>query len=642
LFLVSIAIQKCREVFMKKQTGLLCLAIAAGAAFLSIRAQGSRTDGWTEISPDVYRSPGWPAGYALVDGSDALLIDAPHDIAGLAGVKKISEVYLTSYHRASCAQVAALLGQGVPIAAPKGAKGWLSPEGVNKYWQESLPLRNSNTAYLVVATGFDGLRYNLENGHKATWHGWELEIVDTPGHARAHCAVLARKGKGPTLAFTGGAFASPGKLWAPYTTDWDHWTDAGLTPTAKSLRRLAEKSPDILCPAYGAVVTKEAVAALNRSAECVEEVAFLKSFERFTKKRLDNAPTYRFLAREQAESNGSKPWSRISEHLYLTGNTYVLVSKDNACLMLDPWDKRSADQLLKLRQDKNLGPLEVVTFSHAHYDHYDGIYHLPDRNSFQVWTLDQVAVPLAEPNLLRAPFLDARPIRFDKTPRDGDSLSWREYRFRFHHLPGQTEFTMGIETVIDGKKCLFTADNFFHQDMFSGSGGWMGLNRSFPPLYAASAQKVLDLAPDWVLAEHGGPFEFNAEDFRRRVQWGEESARAADALSPSGNHQHDWNPHHIRILPLVAKAKPGAQIKATLVTDNILDRPAKLSVRLEGHGLMANQTWSVTVPAKSSMRRQVTLQLAAEIPAGRHVFPCLVYDDGLCDGSDAFMAVDVE
>ena len=58
-------------------------------------------------------------------------------------------------------------------------------------------------------------------------------------------------------------------------------------------------------------------------------------------------------------------------------------------------------------------------------------------------------------------------------------LTWREYRFRFHHLPGQSVFTMGVETVIDGKKCFFTADNFFHQDMFTGTGGWMGLNRAF-------------------------------------------------------------------------------------------------------------------------------------------------------------------
>ena len=41
--------------------------------------------------------------------------------------------------------------------------------------------------------------------------------------------------------------------------------------------------------------------------------------------------------------------------------------------------------------------------------------------------LDQVALPLKDPFLLRAPFLDVRPIAFDKTPKDGETLKWRDY-----------------------------------------------------------------------------------------------------------------------------------------------------------------------------------------------------------------------
>src|SRR5262249_38636536 len=286
---------------------------------------------------------------------------------------------------------------------------------------------------------------SLADGQHIDWHGWDLQVVATPGHSRDHLAFAARKGKdGPLLVFCGDALAEPGKVWSPYTTDWDHWTDAGLKPPAQSLRKLAELKPATLLPAHGAVIKKDAVAALEQTAKNVEEMGFLKSFERFTKNRLKDAPEYRFLAKEQAESNGSKPWSHVSDHLWLTGNTYVLTSKEeDAFLVVDPWDKRSADQVAKLKADQKLGPMEVVMFSHAHFDHYDGIYHLPDRDKFQVWTLDQVATPLAEPGLLRAPFLDARPVRIDKRYKDGDTAAWREYRFRFHHLPGQTEFTMG-------------------------------------------------------------------------------------------------------------------------------------------------------------------------------------------------------
>src|SRR5581483_5957461 len=163
-------------------------------------------------------------------------------------------------------------------------------------------------------------------GQALDWCGWRLRVVATPGHSRDHVAYLARKGEqGPLLAFCGDALASPGKLWSPYTTDWDHWTDLGLAPAAKSLRTLAGLKPSLLLPAHGPVIDRDAVAALEKTAAAVEEAAFLKSFERYTKQRLGNAPQYRFLAKEQAGSNGSRPWTQVSEHLWLTGNTYVLV-----------------------------------------------------------------------------------------------------------------------------------------------------------------------------------------------------------------------------------------------------------------------------------------------------------------------------
>ena len=81
----------------------------------------------------------------------------------------------------------------------------------------------------------------------------------------------------------------------------------------------------------------------------------------------------------------------------------------------------------------------------------------------------------------------------------------------------------------------------------------MTWNRT-PPGYARSAQQVLDAKPDWVLAEHGGAFEFNAEDFRRRVQWGQESAKAADGICVSASHRHDWDPNRVHIEPVLRKA----------------------------------------------------------------------------------------
>jgi glyoxylase-like metal-dependent hydrolase (beta-lactamase superfamily II) len=614
-------------------------------AWVSGSGKNATSPLWREVLPGVFRSFGLPAGYALVDKGSALLIDAPaaaEDWKQL-GVRSVDAVLLTHHHRDSCAAAGGLLAAGIKVKAPRSSAEWLSPEGVRKYWQESLPLRNSRTAYLVVPAGLEGIEYSLEDGQRISWHGWELRVLATPGHSADHVSFVARKGRdGQLLLFTGDALAAPGKIWSPYTTDWDHWTDAGLAAAAKSLGKLAEVTPQVILPAHGRPITKDPARALLQAAEAAAEAGFLKSFERFSKKRLGNPPKYCFLAPEQAGSTGEKPWSKLSEHLYLTGNTYVLVSRDNAVLVVDPWGKRSVDQIKKLQADHHFGPVERVIFSHAHYDHYDGIYDLSGRQQFEIWSLAEVAKPIAEPGFYRAPFLDARPVHFDRRFEDGATVRWREYVFTFHHFPGQTYFTSAVQTIIDGKKCVFAADNFFHVDLYSGTGGWMGLNRSWPGYYAASAQKLLDLRPDWVLGEHGGAFEFNAEDMSRRVQWGQAAARAADALSPSGKHRQDWDPHHVHVEPILHQARPGATLRATLVADNPLSSPRNLTIKLEGRGLTPDQIWNLQLAPAGTARREIAVPLDNSLAAGRHVLSLRVLDGDQIDSSDAFLCIDVQ
>lgn len=633
---------------LRSLSALLCLMVVGLVAWFGSAKDSdkNKADGWIEVAPGILRTAQLPAGYAIVEGKTALLIDAPQGPAGLKGkgIDRIEGVLLTHHHRDTCAAAAGMLAERVPVRASKTAAEWLTPDNVRKFWQGAVPLPNSRVSgYLVLPTGLDGVDCSLSDGQTIDWNGWSIQVVATPGHSKDHVAFAARKGKdGPLTVFCGDALAGPGKLRTPYTTDWDHWTDLGLKPTHESLRKLAALKPALLLPAHGEPI-KDCVAALNQTADAVQEVAFLKSFERYTKQRLGDAPQYKFLVKEQAMSAGQLPWSRISEHLFVTGNTFVLTSKDdNAFLVMDPWGKRSADQIDKLKKDQKLGALEVVTFSHAHFDHYDGIHDLPERDKFQVWSLDQVALAIADPYLLRAPFLDPRPVKFDRRFKDGENAAWREYRFRFCHFPGQSEFTMGVETAIDGKKCFFTADNFFHQDMFSGSGGWMGMNRSFPLPYAASAQKVLEAAPEWVLAEHGGPFEFNAEDFRRRVKWGQASAVAADAISPSGNHRRDWDPNRVHLRPLMQKAKPGATLQWTLHAFNPLGRAEKLTLRLDGRGLTDDQKFDLDLAAGASVQRPLTLKLADKVSAGRHIFTFDVRTGDVDAGCDVLLVVDVE
>lgn len=615
---------------------VVALAAVAGAVWWGRGDPAADLRHWEELRPGVFRTKAAPFGYALVSGGKALLVDAtvaPDAVKELRA--EPAAVLLTHHDRDTAAFAAEYAKAGVPVRAAKGAAPWLTPEGVAKYWKESIPLRDSRTAYFVLPEGIPGVDCSLEAGRVIPFGEWSVTPAATPGHTRDHLAFLIQPGgdvKGPRLVFAGDALHSPGKLWAPFTTDWDHWTDSGLKAAAESLRALAKLDPTAVYPAHGPAITENSTKALTDTAAAVEEAAFLKSFERFTN-RLGNPPQYPFLVpKEQVGSGGDKPWSRVSDHLWLTGNTYVLKAKDSpAVLVLDPWDERGAKQVMKLLADEKLGPVEVVAFSHAHYDHFDGVYTLPGRERCQVWALETVAGPLKEPFRFRATFLDPRPIRFTKEFAAGATAAWGGYTFTFHHLPGQTWYTAGIEATIDGKHCLFTADNWFHQEQYSGSGGWMGLNRSTPAGYAASAKKVLEMAPERVLAEHGGPFGFDAEDFRRRLRWGEAAGKACDALCVSGDHRRVWNPHRVSVEPVLQPVVAGGAAEF-VVRASELGQPG-VAVRLLGRGVIPDR--------EVGPDGRVVVWLPNDLKPGRHVFPVVLSDRQGVDPADTFVAFDM-
>jgi glyoxylase-like metal-dependent hydrolase (beta-lactamase superfamily II) len=627
------------------------------AAAFAVRPSRSASDlgatrpiEWAVVTPGVLKSPGTPHAYALVDGSQALLIDLPQNelLQGLKQMQLTPELLLLTHHHRHTADgaVAARLQQ-ISVRGPRAEQELLTPDGVAKFWQDSVPLRNSRTAYFVLPQGIDGIDASLEDGQTIEWRGWKINVLATPGHSLGHLTYVARRrDDGPATMFCGDALANNSTIWSPFTLDWDHWTDSGAKPAAESLRRMAQLEPSILCPAHAEPIRQDVRSAINRTIAAVEEAGFLKSFERYSDGRLGDAPSYEFLAPDQVATSGEKPWTQLSQHLFITGNTYVLASSNGKTMALDLWGKRSVDQIQKLTSDHGLRMPEVVWVSHAHYDHFDGIYDMPDRAEFSVWTLDRTSNVLEQPGRFRAPFLDARPITVDRKFTADDEVTWHEYSFRVHHLPGQTVFTMGIETTIDGRRCLFTADNFFHMKQFSGSGGWTGLNRALPGGYAWSARKILEIQPAWILAEHGGPFQFNAEDFRRRVLWAEAAAGAADRLSPSGDHRCDWDPHLVAVEPYLVTARPGQSVTVKLITRWSAAGKAPQTYQLEGRGIAQDSSGLLpggfdAFDAGGQSTTELVVKLNSTAPSGRHVLPVQITAGDQLLGIDCVLVVDV-
>jgi glyoxylase-like metal-dependent hydrolase (beta-lactamase superfamily II) len=613
----------------------------------------------------VLRSDGFPCGYALIDGRAALLIGAPAGV-NLAllkqrGVDRCELVLLTHHHRDSCEQGGQLAAAGIAIRAPKKAESLLTPEGVRSYWKTSLPAEVPGRfpplferswgrwAYLVLPAGIEGVRCDLEDGQQIRWHGWTIEVLAAPGHTPDHLAYLAHRApseKQPLICFCGDALCAAGRIWSPYTTDWHHAQDDGLRMAAASLTALAARKPDVLCPEHGSPIVEKPCEALTVTAKALERAAMLKSYERYTKEMIGKPPRYAFLADDQVGSanpqGNPKPWAKLSPHLYLTGNTFALASKDGPVLLVDPYAQNLVQRVQELQRDHRVGPVEVVLISHAHNDHYTGVFALPRRDQYQVWTLDCIADVIGDPGRFRAPYVDARVVKTDRRLEDGQTVTWREYSLKIHHLPGQTWFAMGVEVVVDGKKCLFTGDNFYHADQYTGSGGWSGLNRGLPGGYAQSARLVLGLQPDWVLAEHGGAFAFNPEDFRRRLRWAQEATAAADSLSPSGHHVYDWDPHRLRIEPILCKGIPGRPVRLRVVVTNPTGQERRYRLRPSRPEVVLGRELEMIVPPHSERSQAIKLNVSSRLGKGRYAVPYVAEDGNTLDASDVFFVLDID
>jgi hypothetical protein len=194
---------------------------------------------------------------------------------------------------------------------------------------------------------------------------------------------------------------------------------------------------------------------------------------------------------------------------------------------------------------------------------------------------------------------------------------------------------------IDNRRCLFTADNFFHQDQFSGSGGWMGLNRSYPAAYGESARMVLNLNPQRILAEHGGPYVYDAEDYRRRAKWGAAAAKATNALCLSGVTEWDWNPNRVEFEPHLQTAKPGTKLRGTLRVTNTSTRPQAVTLRTPGRKFVPDflDTWELQPGRVRELVRE--FELSPDARPGRHVFEVRSTDAGGVEGCDCYFVVDV-
>jgi glyoxylase-like metal-dependent hydrolase (beta-lactamase superfamily II) len=192
-----------------------CVITVAAIAWFTTAQPKADLKHWEKAGEGIYRTKDGPHGYAIVNGDLAILIDAtisPEAVAEL-GVKTVEAVLLTHHHRDTAAFASEYRKAKVSVRAPKESADYLLPESVAKFWQDSVPLRNSRTAYFVLPEGVEGVDCTIADGKSFTFGAWSINPVATPGHSRDHFAYFVEHAadvKGPRYLFAGDALHSRG------------------------------------------------------------------------------------------------------------------------------------------------------------------------------------------------------------------------------------------------------------------------------------------------------------------------------------------------------------------------------------------------------------------------------------------------
>jgi hypothetical protein len=134
--------------------------------------------------------------------------------------------------------------------------------------------------------------------------------------------------------------------------------------------------------------------------------------------------------------------------------------------------------------------------------------------------------------------------------QDLQEFEWRGYQFHAFDFPGQTDLHALYATAVDGRRVVFSGDNFYPPQQWGGTGGLSGLNGGHPLKgWRRSIELILQLEPDWLLAAHVQPFPYRHADFQAMLEWTEAVSHAMRSLAPDGCLERHHSPHLVELLP---------------------------------------------------------------------------------------------
>jgi len=630
-------------------TAALLAALPRGAAAQNTDTAHMRQQSFKQIEPDLFVWTDTCNVYVLKDGDAALLVDLGDgsvlerlkDI----GVARVEWVLFTHHHREQCQGAPQLKGWNAKVAAPAAERALFERPASFRKMRPSLgdAFTVHGASYVRPPRAAIPLDRAFKTMDDFTWRGHEFVCVDTRGNSPGSMTYVLQRGE-RRIAFSGDVMLDGAKMHTWFDTEWDYGFAAGIYALHNSANLVERYDPALLLPAHGPAI-HDPRGQLKAYQQKLRKLAVLlvRGYE---------VSSFGGAAQDVVSTPTSVPhlW-RLTPHLYkFKGPEYwpnftLLLADSGHALAVDCglFDKAFLDKTLGLMQERlGLKQIDACVVTHMHGDHALEAPHLREKWGAKLWTLDTIAEKFEFPErfdyaaLIESYGAGIESIRFDRTFRAGEKLNWEGYDLTVDWMPGQTEFGLCLQGVIDGKRVAFTGDNVFgdpadahatgHEAVVARNSGILEEG------YIYAADYLHRLKPDLMVGGHSWVMEDPHGLIKRLRDWAPAMRDAFRDLSSADDYRTMFDPYWVRAEPYRLTVAPDKAVEFTLHVRNFHKRPQQHCIAVHTpEGLTAEPAvLEGTVEPEATLKVPVRLKAAAAgaPPPGVYIVAFDVTADG--------------
>ncbi|WP_162340533.1 MBL fold metallo-hydrolase [Cyclobacterium salsum] len=513
--------------------------------------------------------------YVIKDNNRALLIDLGNgsvlDHLSDIGIEKVDWVLFTHHHREQ--------SQGYPLLKKWKAKVAV-PEEERLLFEKPTSFRkmvpsNSDPFSVVGASYVRPALFPIQVDRSFakmdtfTWHNFEFRCMETKGNSPGSMSYFLKTERGWNV-FSGDLMLDGGRMHNFFDTDWDYGFASGIYALHNAAAMVKQFTPHLLLPSHGAIV-EDPVRQLEDYQAKLANMADLL---------VQGYPLFTYAA--SIEDEVSVPTNipfvnQVSPHVYkfkgdanFFPNFTIIIADSGKALVVDCGliDEGLLETAIRQMEEKlGLKKIDAVLISHMHGDHFLQVPFLKEKYGAEVWALDRMVPQIERPldfnysAMIPGYNKGFRSLEVDREFKDGETFEWEEFTFTVDWMPGQTEFAMCLQGMIDGKLVAFTGDNIRPSPNNRGNPAVVAHNSTvLEEGYIHGAEYLANLNPDRIVGGHSVVIDHPRDLIERYRQWSYELREAFQSLSIFPDYRFWFDPFWVKAEPYrkrLTKGKPG-------------------------------------------------------------------------------------